>query len=381
MSRAKGRAEEPDRPSRSTGLRCGGLGGARELVPQAGVAVDDAPVGHRTEITRALTRLVALLTSLDSLVDVAVDTVGRSRADHTNVYADLALDLDLDLGSVVENLSRALPLPLPVPPAPPLGRIGCGLADLLGGSSVRVGLAAIGGAFPGGEVAYRGVVVMWVGPMRLTEDGVDAGAPPILSGLEVVVANRSTVGEQYVDLRPRREDGPVLAVGEAAQVLGRGTAAADGGRAEPRRAGRAGWGRGGAAGAGADGAGGLGAAADRVGPVARAAGLREGTWRERASRACGRRRSTALRRRGAERWPGARRGTRTGQVSRTRRTLLRTGTRPRPQGRRRTPSRTPQAGTHRVATDRAETRPAGPYRSGNRPAVTRRVATDRAATH
>ncbi|WP_198320577.1 hypothetical protein [Actinosynnema pretiosum] len=246
MSRAKGRAEEPDRPSRSTGLRCGGLGGARDLVPQAGVEVDDALVGHRTEITRALTRLVTLLTSLDSLADVDVDTVGRSRADHTNVYADLALDLDLDLGSVVENLSRApaLPLPLPVPPAPPLGRIGCGLADLLGGSSVRVGLAAIGGAFPGGEVAYRGVVVMWVGPMRLTEDGVDAGAPPILSDLEVVVANRSTVGEQYVDLRPRREDGPVLAGGEAAQVLGRGPAAADGGRAEPRRAGRAGVGEG-----------------------------------------------------------------------------------------------------------------------------------------
>ena len=40
-----------------------------------------------------------------------------------------------------------------------------------------------------------------------------ASAPPIPVDLEAVVANRSAVGEQYVDLRPRRDSGPHLGDG------------------------------------------------------------------------------------------------------------------------------------------------------------------------
>ncbi|MBY8852911.1 MlaD family protein, partial [Saccharothrix sp. MB29] len=64
----------------------------------------------------------------------------------------------------------------------------------------------------GGEVTYRGVPVGRVGPIRLVDRRVEvelritAGAPPIPADLEAVVANRSAVGEQYVDLRPRGAD-------------------------------------------------------------------------------------------------------------------------------------------------------------------------------
>ncbi|MCP2163890.1 MCE family protein [Goodfellowiella coeruleoviolacea] len=88
-----------------------------------------------------------------------------------------------------------------------------------GGYVVRVRLADSGGIFSDAEVTYRGVGVGRVGPLRLTEHGVevdlaiDSSAPAIPDDVEAVVANRSAVGEQYVDLRPRRDGGPFLAEG------------------------------------------------------------------------------------------------------------------------------------------------------------------------
>jgi phospholipid/cholesterol/gamma-HCH transport system substrate-binding protein len=55
--------------------------------------------------------------------------------------------------------------------------------------------------------------------MQLTDDGVrvtmtiDPGAPEVPADTSAVVANRSAVGEQYVDLRPDQDEGPYLADG------------------------------------------------------------------------------------------------------------------------------------------------------------------------
>ncbi|RRO14170.1 MCE family protein [Saccharopolyspora rhizosphaerae] len=76
-----------------------------------------------------------------------------------------------------------------------------------------------GGIFTNAEVTYRGLPVGRVGPLRLTPSGVDVhldiedSAPPVPADTEAVVANRSAVGEQYVDLRPRSDGGPHLAEG------------------------------------------------------------------------------------------------------------------------------------------------------------------------
>ncbi|WP_367134803.1 MCE family protein [Saccharothrix sp. HUAS TT1] len=93
-----------------------------------------------------------------------------------------------------------------------------GLGRVFGASGyvVTVQLADSGGVFTNGEVTYRGVAVGRVGQLRLTADGlevdldIDPDAPAIPADLEAVVANRSAVGEQFVDLRPRGEDGPYL---------------------------------------------------------------------------------------------------------------------------------------------------------------------------
>ncbi|ALG11080.1 MlaD family protein [Kibdelosporangium phytohabitans] len=96
-----------------------------------------------------------------------------------------------------------------------------GLDQLLGGRGMAVTarMPESGGLFTNSEVTYRGVRVGRVGPMRLTDDGIEAelrldpGAPEIPADLVAVVANRSAVGEQYMDLRPRRDDGPYLREG------------------------------------------------------------------------------------------------------------------------------------------------------------------------
>ncbi|PSL53547.1 phospholipid/cholesterol/gamma-HCH transport system substrate-binding protein [Saccharothrix carnea] len=91
-----------------------------------------------------------------------------------------------------------------------------GLVVVDDGYVVRLELARTGGLFTGGEVTYRGVPVGRVGPIRLgdgqveVELRIEASAPRIPADLEAVVANRSAVGEQYVDLRPKGGDGPYL---------------------------------------------------------------------------------------------------------------------------------------------------------------------------
>jgi phospholipid/cholesterol/gamma-HCH transport system substrate-binding protein len=84
------------------------------------------------------------------------------------------------------------------------------------GYTVKMNLAQSGGIFTNAEVTYRGVNVGRVGDLRLTKDGIQVdlniehGAPGIPSDVDAVVANRSAVGEQYVDLRPRTNTGPYL---------------------------------------------------------------------------------------------------------------------------------------------------------------------------
>ncbi|MEU7329083.1 MlaD family protein [Streptomyces parvus] len=85
--------------------------------------------------------------------------------------------------------------------------------------TVTVQLPQTGGLYTHSNVTYRGVSVGRVGPIELTEDGVEAelriekDAPRIPDSLTAVVANLSAVGEQYVDLRPTRTEGPFLGNG------------------------------------------------------------------------------------------------------------------------------------------------------------------------
>ena len=86
-----------------------------------------------------------------------------------------------------------------------------------GGYTVTMRMSDAGGIFTNAEVTYRGVPVGRVGPLILTDDGVDVvldltrtGIP---SDVDAVVADRSAVGEQYVDLRPRKSTGATLAQG------------------------------------------------------------------------------------------------------------------------------------------------------------------------
>ncbi|MFD7862886.1 MCE family protein [Streptomyces sp. NPDC057682] len=85
--------------------------------------------------------------------------------------------------------------------------------------TVKLQLPRTGGLFTHSNVTYRGVSVGRVGPIELTDDGVEAelridkSAPDIPDDLKAVVASLSAVGEQYVDLRPARNEGPYLANG------------------------------------------------------------------------------------------------------------------------------------------------------------------------
>ena len=83
---------------------------------------------------------------------------------------------------------------------------------------VQLELADSGGIFTNAEVTYRGVAVGRVGPLNLTPAGVEVDldlndSARIPADVQAVVADRSAVGEQYVDLRPRSTFGPVLTDG------------------------------------------------------------------------------------------------------------------------------------------------------------------------
>jgi phospholipid/cholesterol/gamma-HCH transport system substrate-binding protein len=76
-----------------------------------------------------------------------------------------------------------------------------------------------GGIFAGAEVAYRGVTVGKVSSMKLTGKGVDVKLniekdyKNIPRDTKAVVANRSAVGEQFVDLQPQTRKRPYLTDG------------------------------------------------------------------------------------------------------------------------------------------------------------------------
>ncbi|TQF75237.1 MCE family protein [Rhodococcus spelaei] len=85
--------------------------------------------------------------------------------------------------------------------------------------TVTANFADSGGIFTNAEVTYRGVPVGTVGNLRLTDDGVavdlmlDNDAPKVPATAKAVVANRSAIGEQYVDLQPSSDGGPFLTDG------------------------------------------------------------------------------------------------------------------------------------------------------------------------
>lgn len=96
---------------------------------------------------------------------------------------------------------------------------GIGASVLNPGYDVKLDLASGGGIFDNSEVTYRGVTVGKVTGMQLTRTGLEVdlhindSAPQIPADLTASVADRSAVGEQYVDLVPNTGSGPFLADG------------------------------------------------------------------------------------------------------------------------------------------------------------------------
>ena len=76
-----------------------------------------------------------------------------------------------------------------------------------------------GGIFAGAQVTYRGIEVGRVGKLTFTDNGVmvrldiENSAPKIPSNITAIVANKSAIGEQYVDLQPLNNKAPYLADG------------------------------------------------------------------------------------------------------------------------------------------------------------------------
>jgi phospholipid/cholesterol/gamma-HCH transport system substrate-binding protein len=95
-----------------------------------------------------------------------------------------------------------------------------GLGDPFTGKYVVYAeFANSGGVFVNAPVSYRGVPVGRVTDVSLHEPGVRValrldGGVQVPRDLRAVVAHRSAVGEQYVDLRPNTDDAPYLKAGE-----------------------------------------------------------------------------------------------------------------------------------------------------------------------
>jgi phospholipid/cholesterol/gamma-HCH transport system substrate-binding protein len=100
--------------------------------------------------------------------------------------------------------------------------VGLGKSIVDPGYTVRADFAQTGGIFTNAEVTYRGVPVGRVGGIHLDGTGVlvdlniDHGTQ-IPADTIAVVADRSAVGEQYVDLQPRSNSGPYLTGGSTIQ--------------------------------------------------------------------------------------------------------------------------------------------------------------------
>lgn len=88
-----------------------------------------------------------------------------------------------------------------------LGARYAGLTLFSSGYHLTVTLPDASGLFVNGEVTFRGVPVGTVDRLTPTADGVqalitvDADAPPIPDDVTAAVADRSVIGEQYLDLR------------------------------------------------------------------------------------------------------------------------------------------------------------------------------------
>jgi phospholipid/cholesterol/gamma-HCH transport system substrate-binding protein len=93
----------------------------------------------------------------------------------------------------------------------------------LGRYTVKVELPASGGLYQFSNVTYRGVQIGKVTSVDLTPTGAEAtlslnSSPKIPSDLAAAVRSLSAVGEQYVDLQPRKNSGPYLTDGSVIPV-------------------------------------------------------------------------------------------------------------------------------------------------------------------
>lgn len=85
--------------------------------------------------------------------------------------------------------------------------------------AVTAHFSEAGGIFAGAEVTYRGVGIGSVDELVLTDSGVDVVLEiqnewdAIPADTVALVGNRSAVGEQYVELQPKVDDGPFLVEG------------------------------------------------------------------------------------------------------------------------------------------------------------------------
>lgn len=89
----------------------------------------------------------------------------------------------------------------------------------IGTYTVHADFSDSGGIFTNAEVTYLGTPVGRVGSLELRPDGVrvnltmNSGDAKVPASAQAVVANRSAIGEQYVDLRPSTRGGPYLKEG------------------------------------------------------------------------------------------------------------------------------------------------------------------------
>lgn len=87
--------------------------------------------------------------------------------------------------------------------------------------AISAQLSDSGGIFAGAQVTYRGIPVGKVAKLQFADGGVEAtldiedSAPKIPKDVLAVVANKSAIGEQFLDLQPRSTTGPYLAAGSA----------------------------------------------------------------------------------------------------------------------------------------------------------------------
>ena len=93
----------------------------------------------------------------------------------------------------------------------------------IGRMTVKLELPRTGGLYRFSNVTYRGVQVGKVTDVRATRAGAEAtlslaSSPKIPADLQANVFSVSAVGEQYVDLQPRTDDGPYLRDGSVITV-------------------------------------------------------------------------------------------------------------------------------------------------------------------